>query len=146
MREERIVFMANDVIHDRKLPHDEERDELTERIISAAIEVHRHLGPGLNESVYEAALCHEFELRGIPYSRQVEVNVIYKGKVIGKTRVDLLVADRVIVELKACDALHPVHRAQCITYLTLTNKTISLLINFSVPILKDGIKRIIRNI
>ena len=127
------------------MPTGQERDELTEQIIGAAIEVHKELGPGLSETHYELALCHELELRGIPYVRQMEVDVVYKGKAIGKTRIDLLVADRVIVELKACESLSSIHRAQCITYLTVTNKTVSLLINFNVLVLKDGIKRIIKS-
>src|ERR1700733_14336003 len=99
----------------RVLPAGEGHDELTEKVIGAAIEVHRHLGPGLNEMLYEAALCHELELRGIPHARQVDVDVFYKNRKIGKTRVDLLVADRLIVELKACESLNSIHRAQCIT-------------------------------
>jgi GxxExxY protein len=129
----------------RRLPEGEMHDELTERVIGAAIEVHRHLGPGLTESLYEAALCHEFDLRGISYARQVEFDVKYKDKIIGKSRIDLLVANGLIVELKACDAINSIHRAQCITYLRVTGKSISLLINFNVEILKDGIKRVALN-
>jgi len=129
----------------RMIPAGEESDALTEAIIGAAIEVHRHLGPGLNEVLYESALCYEFELRGIGYSRQVETDVVYKGKVIGQTRLDLVVSDRVIVELKACESLSPIHRAQCITYMTITGIKVSLLINFNVPILKDGIKRVVHS-
>ena len=127
----------------RRFPEGEQHDELTERVIGAAIEVHRHLGPGLTESLYEAALCHEFELRDIPYARQVEFDVKYKDIAIGKSRIDLIVADSLIVELKACEAINSIHRAQCITCLRLTGKTILLLINFNVEILKDGIKRVI---
>jgi GxxExxY protein len=119
------------------------RDELTERVIGAAIEVHRVLGPGLTEIMYEEALCHEFDLRGIPYQKQVSVDVFYKGKKIGQTRIDLLVENRLIVELKACDGLNQIHRAQCICYLRATRLQLALLVNFNVAVLKDGLKRII---
>ena len=135
--------MSLDRLHMKTVPAGEERDELSDRVIGAAIEVHRQLGPGLTESLYEAALCHEFDLRTIPYLRQVPADVIYKGKMIGAMRIDLLVDDRLIVELKACDSLTSIHRAQCITYLRITGKTIALLINFNVGILKDGIKRVV---
>jgi len=122
---------------------DRELNQLTEAIIGACIEVHKELGPGLTEAMYESALCHEFELRGIPYRRQVEMPVLYKGKPIGKGFIDLLVADRVIVELKACDSLGPVHRAQIICYLRVTGLHVGLLVNFNVPILRDGVKRVV---
>ena len=120
----------------------EEVDPLSEAVIGAAIEVHREVGPGLTEDMYEDALCHEFDLRGIRYERQVCVPVVYKGKPIGKTRIDLIVEGRLIVELKACEALNSVHRAQVITYLRVTGLEVGLLINFNVAILKDGIKRV----
>jgi GxxExxY protein len=132
-------------IANRNIPAGEQHDELTEQVIGAAIEVHRHLGPGLNEALYEAALCHEFELRGIPYARQRDVPVLYKGKVIGKTRIDLLVVDRLIVELKACEELSSIHRAQCVTYLAVTGLEVSLHINFNVLVLVDGVKRVVRS-
>jgi GxxExxY protein len=121
----------------------EARDPVTERIIAAAMEVHRELGPGLTETMYEEALAMEFDLGGIPYARQVPVIVHYKGKPIGTTRLDFVVEGKVIVELKACEALNLVHRAQCICYLRATGHRIALLINFNVPVLKDGIKRVI---
>ena len=127
----------------RNVPPGEEPDELTERVIGAAIEVHREVGPGLTEIMYEEALALESELRGIQFQRQVEVAVSYKGKPIGKTRLDFLVDGRLIVELKACDSLNQVHRAQCICYLRATGLRTALLINFNVPILRDGIKRIV---
>lgn len=120
-------------------------NELTEKIIGACIEVYRHLGPGLTETLYEAALCHELELRGISLRRQVEVPVSYKGKAIGKGFVDLLVEGSVIVELKSCESLSPVHRAQLICYLQITGLPIGLLVNFNVAVLKDGVKRVIRS-
>ena len=118
---------------------------VTERVIGACIEVHRHLGPGLTEGLYESALCHELELRGIAYQRQVELPVVYKGKSIGKGFIDLLVEGKVIVELKACESLSAVHRAQLICYLQITNLRIGLLVNFNVAVLKDGVKRVIRS-
>src|SRR6478672_409724 len=91
----------------------DERDPLTERIIAAAMEVHREVGPGMTEAMYEEALAMEFDLRGIQYARQVPVTVQYKGKPIGTTRLDFLVEGTVILELKACEGLNAVHRAQC---------------------------------
>jgi GxxExxY protein len=92
--------------------------------------------------MYEDALCHELDLRGIRYQRQVRVPVVYKGKPIGTTRIDLIVEARLVVELKACDSLNSVHRAQVITYLRVTGLQVGLLINFNVAVLKDGIKRV----
>lgn len=117
-------------------------DELTEKIIGAAIEVHRILGPGLLESIYEEALCHEFELRGIAYQRQVPQDVIYKGRVIAGQRLDLLVAKEVIVELKSVHKLPEVATATVISYLRATGLKRALLINLGKPRLVDGIKRI----
>ena len=107
-------------------------DELTKAIIGAAIEVHRILGPGLLESIYEEALCVEFELRGIAYQRQVEVSVNYKGRVIKGQRIDLLVKGEVVVELKAVAEVPDVAMAQVLSYLTATELQRALLINFSV--------------
>lgn len=120
-----------------------EVDQLAYEIIGAAIEVHRALGPGFHESAYEEALCWEFEIRKIPFARQVAVGLMYKGKKIGQDRLDIVVADKIIVELKAVECLLPVHTAQVISYLKATNHELALLINFNVPILKDGIKRIV---
>jgi GxxExxY protein len=120
-----------------------ELDELTERIIGACIEVHKELGPGLNEMFYQEALCHEFDLRGIRYEKQVKVPVVYKGKTIGESRIDLLVEDLVIVELKSCEGLNAIHRAQLICYLRLKKLKLGLLVNFNVAVLKDGVKRVI---
>jgi GxxExxY protein len=122
---------------------DEPWDDLSERVIGAAIEVHRHVGPGMTEDMYENGLAPELDLRGIRYARQVEIPVEYKGKRIGKTRLDFLVEERLIVELKACERLNEVHRAQCICYLRATGLRVALLINFNVPILKDSIKRVV---
>src|SRR5579884_3209968 len=116
------------------------RDPRTSPIIGAALEVHRQLGPGLLESAYEECLCHEFELRNIQFRRQVELPVIYKGlKLDCGYRVDLIIDDQVVVELKSIEHLLPVHEAQLLTYLRLTGKRVGLLINFNVPLLMHGI-------
>jgi GxxExxY protein len=118
---------------------------LTENIIGAAIEVHRALGPGLLESVYEECLCHELTLRGLPSRRQVDIPVVYKDvRLDCGFRADLIVADAVIIEIKAIDKLVAVHEAQLLTYLRITGKRVGLLINFNVPVLKDGtIRRVV---
>ena len=122
-------------------------NELSKEIIGAAIEVHRHLGPGLLESAYEEALCYELELRHIPYERQKYQSLIYKGKTL-KTdyRIDLLVDGKVIVEIKARQQINPIDKAQTLTYLRLGNFKLGLLINFHEPLLKDGITRIVNNL
>ena len=117
--------------------------EITERIISCALEVHSTLGPGLLEGVYEEALAHEFSLRKIEYIRQREVSLKYKGKDIGKHRIDYLVEDKVVVELKAVETLHRIYEAQVLTYLRAMDKRVGLLINFNVVRLKEGLKRLI---
>lgn len=125
---------------------DAELDALASRVIGAAIEVHRVLGPGFLESVYEAALCSELEDRSITYVRQAVVEVSYKGRPVGESRLDLLVERRLVVELKAIDALAPIHIAQVLSYLRATDIHLALLINFNVPRLRDGgIKRVIRS-
>lgn len=117
-------------------------NELTEVIIGAAIEVHRTLGPGLLESAYLACLCRELALRGIPFEHEVKVPVCYKGARLDcGYRLDLLVDGRVVVELKAVDGIEPVHEAQLLTYLRLTGCKVGLIINFNVPVMKDGIRR-----
>ena len=122
----------------------EDRDPLSAQVIGAAIEVHKLLGPGLLEGVYHKALCHELALRGIPFEAQKKVPVNYKGVDLGEDlKIDVLVAERLVVELKAVDALHPVHDAQLITYLKLTKLHAGLLINFNVRMLKDGVKRLV---
>jgi GxxExxY protein len=117
--------------------------DLTGEVIGAAIEVQKILGPGLLESTYEECLCRELELRKIPYERQKELPIEYKGlKLDCGYRLDILVANRLIFELKACESLQPIHEAQLLTYLKLTGIKLGLLINFNVPMLKQGIKRI----
>ena len=117
-------------------------DPLTEQIIGAAIEVHIHLGPGLLESIYEEALCHEFSLREIPFERQVAVDVVYKSKRIKGQRIDILVAGEVVVELKSVSRLQDVFTAQTLSYLKSTRLKRALLINFGEKRLVDGIKRV----
>ena len=116
---------------------------LTGEVIAAAIEVHKILGPGLLESTYEECLCREFGLRKISFERQKELPIEYKGvRLDCGYRLDIIVESRLIVELKACESLLPIHQAQLLTYLKLTGMKVGLLINFNVPILKSGIKRI----
>jgi len=119
-----------------------ENDVLTQKIIGAAIEVHRTLGPGLLESIYEEAFCHEFDLRGINYRRQVEIDVIYKDKVIKGQRIDILVEEEVIVEIKSLSRLPDVSMAQTLSYLKATGLKRALLINFGEKMLRNGIRRI----
>jgi GxxExxY protein len=117
-------------------------NELTEQVIGAAIEVHRVLGPGLLESAYAQWLCHELGLRGIKFEFEKELPVNYKDIQINcGYRLDLVVEELVVVELKAVEKLHPIHDAQLITYLKLGPWTVGLLTNFNVPVLKDGIRR-----
>ncbi|MBI4458775.1 MAG: GxxExxY protein [Acidobacteria bacterium] len=121
----------------------EELNRLTERIIGCAIEVHRHLGPGLLETTYEAALCIELETAGLQFQRQPIFPVIYKGRTIGEYRLDLLVEDKAVVEIKSVERFDPVFEAQVLTYLRVTDKKVGLLINFNSRILKDGIRRFV---
>ena len=121
-------------------------NEVTEAVIGAAMEVHRALGPGLLESAYEECLCHELALRRIEFQRQVELPLIYKGVHLDcGYRMDVVVAGEVIVELKMVDELLPIHEAQLLTYLRLSGLHIGLLINFNVPYLKNGIRRLVLN-
>jgi GxxExxY protein len=120
-----------------------ELDRLAHEVIGAAIEVHRVLGPGFLESVYEEAFCVELTARRIPFTRQIPAAVTYKGHQVGDHRLDVLVSGQLIVELKAVDELAPIHTAQLISYLKATGRRLGLLINFNVPVLKEGIKRIV---
>ena len=120
----------------------EELNQLTEKIIGAAIEVHRALGPGLLESAYEACMIHELKCRDLLVEHQKELPIRYKNLTVEcGFRLDLWVEGKVIVEIKAIDRFHPIHEAQLITYLKLTGCKVGLLINFNVKVLKDGIKR-----
>jgi GxxExxY protein len=119
-----------------------EHDQLTEKIIGFAIEVHRCLGPGLLESAYEECLCCEFQQSDIPFRRQVPLPIIYKSvRLDCGYRMDILVQDRLIVELKTVERLLPIHEAQMLTYLKLSGIQTGLLLNFNTPVLKDGIRR-----
>ena len=121
--------------------HDE---DMTEIIIAAALEVHRHLGPGLLESAYEECMCRELAIRGTPFVRQVMLPLEYKGvKLDCGYRMDIVVSDRVIVELKCVDKILPIHEAQLLTYLKLFRKRTGLIINFNKALLRDGIKRLV---
>ena len=122
-------------------------NDLTYALNGAAIEVHRDLGPGLLESAYEAAFCHELTLRNIPHLRQKTMCVFYKGVEIDcGYRIDVLADERVVVELKAVEKILPLHEAQLLTYLKLSRLSLGLLINFNVSMLKDGIRRLVNNL
>jgi len=121
----------------------EDLNELTYAVIGAAMEVHKELGPGFLEEVYEYSLRVELDRLGIPFEPQPTVNVIYKGVVVGKGRYDMLVANTLIVELKSVQSLAPIHEAQVISYLKMTGHPLALLINFNVRFLKEGIRRLI---
>ena len=120
-------------------------NRLVERVIGAAIEVHRGLGPGYLEKTYEKAMAHKFVLSGIPFSRQHPVDVVYKGHPCGDGKLDFLVEDRLIVELKTVDRFADIHTAQVMAYLKATRFDLGLLLNFNVPAMRDGIKRVIRS-
>jgi len=122
-------------------------NELSSKIIGAAIEVHMALGPGLLESAYEECLCHELSIRKVPYERQKPLPLNYKGKQLDcGYRVDLVVEDRIVVELKACERIEPIHQAQLLTYLRLLKFNLGLLLNFNVPMMKNGIMRIVNEL
>ena len=119
-----------------------EHDPLTEEIIGCAIEVHRYLGPGLYEATYEEALCLEFNEAEIPYRRQIGVPVLYKGHLIGEHRPDLVVRDRVVVEIKSVARIDAVHVAQTLMYMRLLRLPVGLLINFNCAAVRGGIRRL----
>ena len=122
----------------------EERDPLTDRIIGLAIEVHRGLGPGLLESAYQACLCFELEQNEIPFNRQVALPVIYKSvKLDCGYRMDIVVDEKLVLELKTVERLLPLHDAQLLTYLKLSGLPTGLILNFNVPVLKNGIRRLV---
>jgi len=123
----------------------EKSNALSREIIGAAIEVHKALGPGLLESAYEECLCQELKMRNIPFERQVDLPIEYKGiKLSAGYRMDIVVENLLVLELKSVEKLLPIHQAQLITYLRLSNIWLGLLINFNVPILKQGIKRLVQ--
>lgn len=125
------------------MPAPPERDPLTDRVIGFAIEVHRHLGPGLLESAYEECLCHELRQNDFAFRRQVPLPVIYKSvRLDCGYRIDLVVEDQLILELKAIERLLPIHEAQVITYMRLSGMRTGLLLNFNTAVLRDGIRRL----
>ncbi len=119
-------------------------NQLSQQVIGLCIEVHRVLGPGLLESAYEAALAYELATASIPFQKQIDLPLNYKGvKLDCGYRLDFIIAGELIVELKAVQEILPVHKAQLLTYLKLNQKTLGLLINFNVPLLKDGVQRVV---
>jgi GxxExxY protein len=119
-------------------------NELSHRVIGLCIEVHRELGPGLLESVYEEALAFELVRAGMKFQRQEEVPLLYKGMPLADGyRLDFVIEEQLVVELKAVQELLPIHHAQLLTYLKLNRRSLGLLINFNVPVLKDGIRRVV---
>jgi GxxExxY protein len=122
-------------------------NEITARVIGAAIEVHIALGPGLLESAYEECLSQELQLRGISFERQKPLPVEYKGARLDcGYRLDMVVEDRVILELKACDSIEEIHKAQILTYLRLSGLKLGLILNFNVPVMKEGIVRVVNKL
>ena len=127
----------------RQVEPDGQVDALARAVIGAAIEVHKALGPGFPESIYEEALCHELEQQGIAFDRQCSVPVVYKGHHCGEGRLDIWVDRMLVIELKSVEQIHPKHKAQCKAYLQATKCQLALLINFNEAVLKDGIFRIV---
>ena len=126
----------------QKLPDETER--IVTEIVDAAFQVHKALGPGLLESVYQACMSREFSRRGIEVEREVSIPVVYDGlRLESGLKLDFLVAQEIVLELKAVDVMLPVHKAQVLSYMRLANKRIGLLINFHVPLIRDGIKRLV---
>lgn len=124
-----------------------DENELSNKIVGAAIEVHRALGPGLLESTYEECLCHELSLNQIPFERQATLPVVYKGvRLDCGYRVDIIIDKKVILELKSVAEIQPIHRAQLLTYLKLSGLKLGMLLNFNVLLMKDGINRFVNNL
>ncbi|MFQ6678770.1 MAG: GxxExxY protein [Fidelibacterota bacterium] len=122
-----------------------ELNKITEKIIGCAIEVHKKLGPGLLESVYEKALCIELRIAGLKFERQKSLPVLYKNESIGEFKIDILVENKIVLELKSVERHDPIFEAQILSYMKLGNYPLGLLINFNSKLLKDGIKRFINN-
>jgi GxxExxY protein len=119
-------------------------NQLSSKTIGASIEVHKGLGPGLLESTYELCLCHEFDLRSLSYERQKALSINYKGKKLDCAyRLDIVVENAIILELKSCERIEPIHKAQLLTYLKLSGINLGLILNFNVPFMRDGIVRIV---
>ena len=141
---DRMLSASTEVGPENSVDRERIYTELSHTIIGAAIEVHRHLGPGQFESVYERALAQELALRSIAHRTQVPITVFYKSSCVGEFFADLIVDDKIIVELKAVAAILPVHVAQTLSYLNATKLRLGLLINFNVPVLWRGVRRLIR--
>ncbi|HEV8589059.1 MAG TPA: GxxExxY protein [Pyrinomonadaceae bacterium] len=137
----RAILQPGDKTTAECLTASEGLKQLTETIIGCAIEVHRQLGPGLLEQTYEAALCIELQNAGMKFVRQPIFPVIYKGQTIGEYRLDLIVGDSVVVEIKSVERFDPIFESQVLTYLRVTGKKVGLLMNFNSRLLRDGIKR-----
>ena len=121
----------------------DELNALATRVLEAAIEVHRHLGPGFLESIYEQSFVMELQARAIPFQRQVRFPVLYKDAIVGESQLDLLIDERLVVELKAVEELRPVHGQQLFSYLRTGEFQLGLLINFNVPVLLRGVRRMV---
>ena len=122
-------------------------NKLSNKIIGAAIEVHKSLGPGLLESAYEQCLCHELNLQGLSFKSQKPLPVVYKGKRLDcGYRLDIVVDNAIILELKACEAILQIHKAQLLTYLKLSGLHLGLILNFNVPVMRDGIVRMVNKL
>lgn len=123
---------------------DQDVEDLAYRVIGAAIEVHAEIGPGFLESIYHNALAYELEQRGIAYQREEKVVVVFKEQVVGEGRIDLLVDQKLVVELKTVEAVTDIHRAQVSAYLKASGLRLGLLLNFNTAVMRDGVKRVIR--
>ncbi len=122
-------------------------NQLSSKIIGAAIEVHKVLGPGLLESAYEKCMCHELKLRRLSFDNQKPLPLVFKGEEIDcGYRLDVVVGDAIILELKACEKIEPIHKAQLLTYLKISGLTLGLILNFNVPVMRRGIVRIVNNL
>ena len=122
-------------------------NQLSSKIIGAAIEVHKALGPGLLESAYEKCLCHELKLRGLLFDNQKPLPLVFKGEKLDcGYRLDIVVENAIILELKSCEKIEPIHKAQLLTYLKLSGLRLGLVLNFNVPVMRDGIKRIVNKL
>ena len=122
-------------------------NQLSSKIIGAAIEVHKALGPGLLESAYEKCLCHELKLRGLSFDNQKALPLVFKGEELDcGYRLDIVVDNAIILEVKSCEKIEPIHKAQLLTYLKLSDLNLGLLLNFNVPIMREGITRIVNNL
>ena len=122
-------------------------NKLSSEVIGAAIEVHKTLGPGLLESAYEECLCHELSLQGLSFERQKPLAVTYKEKLLDcGYRLDIVVEKKIILELKSCEKIEPIHKAQLLTYLRLSGINLGLILNFNVPVMRNGIARVVNNL